>query len=64
MGKLVLVPDSVVLLLTAIAFGRVETALYGAVALYISGRVIDTVLYGMNASKVAYIISDDWQTLF
>lgn len=63
MGKLVLVPDSVVLLLTAIAFGRVETALYGAVALYISGRVIDTVLYGMNASKVAYIISDDWKAV-
>ena len=38
-------------------------ALYGAVALYISGRVIDTVLYGMNASKVAYIISDDWKAV-
>lgn len=63
MGKLVLVPDSVVLLLTAIAFGRVETALVRRGGLYISGRVIDTVLYGMNASKVAYIISDDWKAV-
>ncbi len=62
MGKLVLVPDGVVLVLTAIAFGRVETALYGAIALYVSTKVMDAVLYGMNASKVAYIISDNWQS--
>ena len=38
-----------------------ETALYGAVALYVSSKVMDTVLYGLNASKVAYIISNHWQ---
>ena len=58
MGKLILIPDGVVLALTAIAFQRLETALYGAVALYVSSKVMDTVLYGLNASKVAYIISD------
>jgi len=57
MGKLILIPDGVVLALTAIAFQRLETALYGAVALYVSSKVMDTVLYGLNASKVAYIIS-------
>ena len=35
----------------------------GAVALYVSSKVMDTVLYGMNASKVAYIISDDWKAV-
>lgn len=63
MGKLVLIPDGVVLTLTAIAFGRVETALYGAVALYVSTRVMDTVLYGLDASKVAYVISERWETI-
>ena len=63
MGKLILIPDGVVLALTAIAFQRLETALYGAVALYVSSKVMDTVLYGMNASKVAYIISDDWKAV-
>ena len=61
MGKLVLVPDGVVLTLAALAFGGVETALYGAVAIFVSGRVMDTVLYGLDTSKVAYIISDRWQ---
>ena len=58
MGKLVLVPDGVVLTLAALAFGGVETALYGAVAIFVSGRVMDTVLYGLDTAKVAYIISD------
>ena len=61
MGKLVLVPDGVVLTLAALAFGGVEAALYGAVAIFVSGRVMDTVLYGLDTSKVAYIISDRWQ---
>lgn len=63
MGKLVLIPDGVVLALTAIAFGRGETALYGAIAVFVSGRVMDTVLYGLDASKVAYVISDRWQEI-
>lgn len=63
MGKLILVPDGVVLLLAALAFDRVEAALYGAIALYVSAKVMDAVLYGLNASKVAYIISENWQAI-
>lgn len=63
MGKLILVPDGVVLILAALAFGRVEAALYGAIALYVSAKVMDAVLYGLNASKVAYIISENWQAI-
>ena len=63
LGKLMLVPDGVVLTLAAIAFGRVEAALYGAVAIFMSARVMDTVLYGLDTSKVAYIISDNWRRI-
>ena len=58
LGKLVLVPDLAALVLVAIAFGRLEAALYGAVAMFVSSQVTDTVLYGLDSSKVAYIISD------
>ena len=58
-----LIPDGVVLALTAMAFGRIETALYGAVALYVCTKVMDTVLYGLDASKVAYVISENWKTI-
>lgn len=58
MGTLVLIPDFVVIVLAAIAFGKVESALYGIVSLFVSTKVMDTVLYGLDSSKVAYIISD------
>lgn len=63
MGQLILIPDVVVLALAAITFGHLETALYGAVALYISTKVMDTVLYGLDTSKVAYVISDKWREI-
>lgn len=63
MGKLMLIPDFVVLVLAALAFGRMESALYGVVALFLSTRVMDTVLYGLNTAKVAYIISDNWRQI-
>lgn len=61
MGKLKLVPDGVVLVLAAITFGQVETVLYGIVSLFIATRLMDTVLYGLDTSKVAYVITDRWR---
>jgi Uncharacterized conserved protein len=61
MGKLIIVPDFVVLVLVALTFGKVEAALYGLVALFVSSRVMDTVLYGLDASKVAFVITDRWR---
>ncbi len=63
LGRLVLAPDAVVLALAAMAFGQIESALYGAVALFVCSRVMDTVLYGLDTSKVAYIISDRWREI-
>ena len=57
MGKLLMVIDLVVILAVAAAFGNVDSALYGVVALYISSMVMDMVLYGLDTAKVAYIIS-------
>lgn len=58
MGTLVLIPDFIVIVLAAVAFGKVESALYGIVSLFVTTKVMDTVLYGLDSSKVAYIISD------
>lgn len=61
MGKLLLALDLTVICATAAVFGNLNTALYGLVALFLSTKVLDTVLYGMDTSKVAYIISDQPQ---
>ncbi len=63
MGQLILIPDIVVLALAAVTFGQLETALYGGVALFVTTKVMDTVLYGMDTAKVAYVISNQWRKI-
>ena len=58
LGKVLLGIDFVVVVVAAIAFRQVESALYGLVALVVSSFLTDAVLYGLDTSKVAYIITD------
>lgn len=57
MGKLLLVVDLSMLLAVSIAFRSMESAMYGIISLYISTLVMDMVLYGLDQSKVAYIVT-------
>ena len=59
MGRLLLVVDLSMLLAVSIAFRSMESAMYGMIALYISTVVMDMVLYGLDQSKVAYIITSN-----
>ena len=56
-GKICLVMDLAVITAYALAFSSVLNALYGGVALYLTTVVMDMVIYGGRAAKVAYIIS-------
>ena len=58
-GKLLLAVDLIMIVLVAFAFRSMDSALYGIIALYISSIAMDGVIYGMDASKVAYIISSE-----
>lgn len=62
-GKLVAIPDTAVMLLVALTFGRLSAMLYGFIKLYACSRAMDTVLYGTVDSRVAYIITDHWREL-
>jgi len=57
MGTACIIVDSGIIALSALTFS-VEQALYAAVAMYISGRVIDAVVDGPRSERAAYIISD------
>lgn len=63
MGKLLLIIDLVVILAVAVAFGNLNAALYGTVALFLSSKLMDVVLYGLDNTKVAYIISDQYEPI-
>lgn len=57
-GNLYLMLDAIVVTLSGIMFRNLEIALYAAVAIFVNSVVMDTVLYGRDAAKMIYIISD------
>ena len=62
-GNLCLALDVAVTLGYALCFRDLSRAMYGIVALYILSLLIDRVVYGPNAAKVAYIISEQYEAI-
>lgn len=55
--------DLVVAALTGIVFQDIGCALYSGVAIFISGRVMDAVIYRFDYSKVALIVTNHYEEL-
>lgn len=58
MSNIIVLIDILVVIANLIAFKEIEIGLYSAIAIYISGKMIDIVFEGINFSKIIYIISD------
>ena len=61
-GGMLLGIDFVVILLAGIVFDM-EAALYSLVALYLSARLMDQVVEGLNPAKAFFIISNEHRTI-
>ncbi len=59
MGKMIMLLDFVVISLVSLVFGQLESALFGLLAIFVSGSMMDKVLFGADPSKVAYIITEE-----
>ncbi len=57
-GKLVMFSDMVVIAVSAIVFRSIESALYAAIVIFVSSKVIDYILYGMAKSKMLMVVTD------
>lgn len=57
-GQLMIAVDSVIVLVGLIAFQDWKIPLYSLIVIFITGKVIDTMLEGMNYDKVLFIVSD------
>jgi len=57
-GRIMLFVDVFTVALTGVVFGDINKALYSAVTLYVCDMVLDGVVYGLDYSTVALIISD------
>jgi len=55
--------DFAVVVFTGIVFGDISRSLYSSIAIFVTGRVIDSVVYSFDYSKVAMIISKDYEKL-
>lgn len=59
MGKLMLAVDLVIVAASALVYQKLESALYAIIAIFVSTRMIDTLLYGTDSGngKLYFIIS-------
>lgn len=58
MGQLLLIIDTSIIVFAAVVFQSFQLALYAIVTLFVSSKVIDAILEGVNFAKAVYIISD------
>lgn len=57
-GQLLIIIDSVIVLLGLLVFGDWKIPLYSLIVIFITGKVVDVILEGMNYDKVLFIVSD------
>lgn len=57
-GTLMLMIDAVIVCLSGVVFGDINSVLYSIIAVFTTSYVLDIVLYGRDEAKLIYIISD------
>lgn len=57
LGRVILIADGAVVLAGAIAFRDINAALYAAIMIFVSTRIIDGMIYGTNNGKMFYIFT-------
>lgn len=62
-GKIMLIIDILIVGATGLTFGDMSKALYSAVSLYLCSVVMDSLIYGLDYSGMAIIISDHHEAI-
>lgn len=57
-GTFVFILDIIIIAVFGLLFGEWDAAMYAVVAIFVATRAIDAVLYGLDTSKVCYLISN------
>lgn len=58
MGKLLTGTNLIVVIASIFAFGNIDVSIFAAICIYISGLVMDNMVYGLNINRLLFIISD------
>lgn len=62
-GKALLLFDGAVIILAGVVFHSAELALYAIITLYVSSKLLDAVLEGLDYAKAAFIISEQSEAI-
>lgn len=57
LGKISFVTDLIVISIAAVSFRSLESALYAVIAMFVSSKTIDALIYGTNVGKMVLIVS-------
>lgn len=57
-GRAILIVDCAVLLVAALVYRQLESAMYGLITIFATTRVIDSMLYGLDAGRMVLVVSD------
>ncbi len=57
-GNMILIIDAVIIVLAAAVYRSLSNALYAAIVIYVSTKVIDGAIYGIDTGKSFFIVSD------
>ena len=58
LGFIMMITDAVVVLVSILAFGNLESGLYSIIAIFVSSRLMDYILYGGREGKAVLIFSE------
>lgn len=57
-GRFILIIDAFIIVLAGIVYGKWEVVLYSAAALYVSTKIVDIIVEGVDFAKLVYVVSD------
>ena len=62
-SNLIVIIDTAIVLLNVIFFKEVEIGLYSAIAIYLSGKMIDVIFEGIYFTKTMFIVSNKYKEI-
>ena len=58
LGKILLAIDFVIVTFAGFYYGILDAALYALISVYVTERAMDSVLYGFNETRIAYVVTE------
>lgn len=62
-GNIIIIIDIIIVGINTIFFKEIEVALYSAIAIYLSGQMIDIIFEGTNFTKMMFIVSNKYEEI-